>query len=254
MWRPLNTAKRWLAGPPRVGPGPLRVAVVTPYCDEPLDVLSQCHESVRAQSHPCLHVMVADGNPRNEVRSWSADHIILPRPHNDFGSAARLIGCLHAIGAGCNALAFLDADNWYDPAHISTLAELYRATGAGFLASSRQLCRLDGSVVGPCTKTDIRRFIDTSCMMFTPSAFPILSHWVRMPDYGHVIGDRILLYHIGEAGIRRAFSGKPTLFFRASREGFYRSIGEPAPAGARPSPDYRSAFMRWIDDGHPPLA
>jgi hypothetical protein len=32
---------------------PLRAAVVTPYCREPLETLLHCHESVRGQGYPC---------------------------------------------------------------------------------------------------------------------------------------------------------------------------------------------------------
>jgi len=39
---------------------PLRVAVVTPYCREPLETLLHCHESVRGQSYPCTHFLGAE--------------------------------------------------------------------------------------------------------------------------------------------------------------------------------------------------
>lgn len=226
---------------------------MTPYLDESIDVLTQCKASVANQTYPALHIMVADGLSREEVDGWEVDHITLPKPHKDFGSTARLIGCCHAIGLGFDAIAFLDADNWYDPTHLETLVELFHRTGAGFLASSRQICRLDGSVMATCPITNIDRFVDTNCMMFTKAAFPVLSKWVLMPEYGHVIGDRIMLHFVRDAGIKRAFTGKPTVFFRATTEGRYRWLGQPVPEGARPSPDYTTAFRRWVADGNRPL-
>ena len=53
---------------------------------------------------------------------WPMDTLagasIIGRPnmhpdHGDIGSTPRLIGSYHAIGLGVDAVAFLDADNWY---------------------------------------------------------------------------------------------------------------------------------------------
>ena len=42
----------------------MRVAVVTPYWKEPIDVLERCWRSVRTQTHcDIVHYMVADGHP-----------------------------------------------------------------------------------------------------------------------------------------------------------------------------------------------
>ena len=172
-----------------------RVAVITPYYKESRAVLEQCHRSVQAQSVPCLHVLVADGHPRAAINRWDAHHVRLPRSHGDIGSTPRLIGSYHAIGLGVDAVAFLDADNWYGPDHIATLLEAMDRDQAGFVSSSRTLCRLDGSVMGPCPLSDPERFIDTNAMLFGRAAFPLLHQWVLMPDYGHLIGDRIMLHH-----------------------------------------------------------
>ena len=57
--------------------------------------------------------------------------------------------------------------------------------------------------MGPCPLTDPERFIDTNAMLFGRSAFPLLHHWVLMPHYGHLIGDRIMLHHLKQSGIKR---------------------------------------------------
>ena len=46
---------------------PLRVAVITPYYREPLTMLRQCHDSVRTQTYPCTHFLIADGHPQEEI-------------------------------------------------------------------------------------------------------------------------------------------------------------------------------------------
>ena len=230
-----------------------RVAVITPYYREPLAVLEQCHRSVKGQSEPCLHVLVADGHPRPKVKHWDAEHVRLPRSHGDIGSTPRLIGSYHAIGLGVEAVAFLDADNWYGPDHIARLLEAMDAQQADFVSSSRTLCRLDGSVMGPCPLTDPNRFIDTNAMLFGRGAFPLLHHWVLMPDYGHLIGDRVMLHHLKSAGVKHHHVAAESVFYRCAKEGLYRQMGEPVPEGVQPRPDYEASFDRWEADGLPPL-
>ena len=231
-----------------------RVAVITPYYKEPLAQLRQCHDSVLAQSEPCLHVLVADGHPRRRINHWRAEHVRLPRSHGDIGSTPRLIGSYHAIGLGVDAVAFLDADNWYGPDHIASLLKAMDEHRADFISSSRTLCRLDGSVMGPCPLTDPDRFIDTNAMLFGRGAFPLLHQWVLMPPYGHLIGDRIMLHHLKNAGLRRRHLSQGSVFYRCAKAGLYRHFNEPIPESVQPRPDYEASFRQWQDDGHPPLS
>src|SRR5205814_1150110 len=107
-----------------------KIAVITPYCREPLDVLAQCHESVLAQGAEVDHFMVADGYPREEVNAWNARHVVLPLAHADGGSTPRAVGSILADAEGYDFIAYLDADNWYAPGHIASLLELHRSSGA----------------------------------------------------------------------------------------------------------------------------
>jgi glycosyltransferase involved in cell wall biosynthesis len=231
----------------------MRVAVVTPYYREPLETLRHCQLSVARQTYPCSHVMVADGFPNPALDDWAIDHIRLPRPHFDIGSTPRLVGSYHAIGLAADAIAFLDADNWYRDDHIEKLVELHKRTGASFLSSGRMLCRIDGSVMAPCPHTDPEKFIDTSAMMFTRDAFFILAQWCLMPPYAHLIGDRVMLYHVKAAGVKRAHSGECSLFYRCCREGIYRDLGQAIPPGVSPMPNYTEAFSQWVASGFPAL-
>ena len=197
--------------------------------------------------------MVSDGAPSTEVASWSVDHIVLPSSHGDFGSTPRLIGSIHAISRGCDAIAFLDGDCWYRADHLESLVALASQTSAGFLSSGRMLCRVDGSNMRPCPEIDPEHFVDTNCMMVTRRGFPTLAMWVLMPSYGHAIGDRIMLYHFKQSGITRAHSGLPSVNYRAKHAGVYRSIGEPPPDALEQPPDYPEAHRRWEADGFPSL-
>jgi glycosyltransferase involved in cell wall biosynthesis len=230
----------------------MRVAVITPYYKESSDILSKCHQSVMLQSYSSRHVMVADGHPRKEIGGWNVDHIALPKAHNDIGSTARLIGCYHAIGLGYDAIAFLDADNWYREDHIESLVRLLE-DGAEFASSSRYLCRLDGSAMAECPLVDSETFIDTNCMLFSRKAYKLLHWWGLMPDYGHLIGDRIMFHYIKASGIRRAHSRETTVFYRCGKEGLYRQLGEEVPVGVEPRPDYEDSLKKWVMDGNPPL-
>lgn len=231
----------------------MNVAVITPYYQESRALLRQGHESVLNQTYPCRHVLVADGVPQDELSTWEADHLLLPKSHHDIGSTPRLIGAYHAIGLGYDAVAFLDADNWYREDHVARLVELAVASAAGFASSSRMLCRLDGSEMATCPTTDPERFIDTSCMMFLRPAFFILSTWVLMPAYGHLIGDRIMLQRVRQSGIKTVHHPEPTVYYRCGKAGIYRSLGEPIPPGVQKPPDYQTAFRLWVEDGNPSL-
>ena len=230
-----------------------RVAVITPYYKEPFAQLRQCHESVQSQTEPCLHVLVADGHRHRRINTWTTEHVCLPRSHGDIGSTPRLIGSYHAIGLGVDAVAFLDADNWYRPDHIASLLAAMDQHQADFISSGRTLCRLDGSVMGCCPLTDPDRFIDTNAMLFGRGAFPLLHQWVLMPTYGHLIGDRIMLHHLKQSGLKRRHLDQASVFYRCAKAGLYRQLKETIPSGVDARPDYETSFRLWEADGYPPL-
>jgi glycosyltransferase involved in cell wall biosynthesis len=231
----------------------LRVAVITPYYNEHIDTLRRCHESVLNQTYDCLHVLVADGRANTEIDRWPSHHIVLPVSHNDIGSTPRLIGSYHAIGLGVDAVAFLDADNWYSPNHINGLMQARQHNSAAFASSGRMLWSLDGHRMGECPLIDPLRFIDTNCMLFGREAFGLLHQWVLMPSYGHLIGDRIIYHHVQNSGLTRVHVPHPTVNYLCGKEGLYKLMNQPVPATCSKRPDYESSFKKWIQDGNPPL-
>jgi len=229
------------------------VAVITPYFDEPIDYLRKCHQSVRQQTLPCTHIFVSDGKPCAEIDHWPVHHIKLPTSHADIGSTPRLIGSFHAVGSGYNYLSFLDADNWYSSDHLSTLYATHLATGASFVSCGRTLVDITGSILGPCPITSPDSFIDTSCMFLHRSIFNLLHNWVLMPDYGHLIGDRIFYHYIKQSGCLMSHSHNNSVFYRCTKVGLYDLIGVKPPDSISARPDYEASFMRWERDGFPPL-
>lgn len=231
----------------------MKIAVVTPYYKESIEILKKCHESVLAQTYEVSHVMVADGHYKPEIDEWDIEHVILPKAHHDNGSTPRLIGSYHAIGLEYDAIAYLDADNWFDSGHIENLVRLHETTNALFLSSSRVLCRIDGSIMGDCEQTDPDKFIDTSCMMFVKGSFNILDTWGLMPKYIQPLCDRVVFQAVKKSGVKRAHSEKKTMFFRCVKAGIYMSMGEVIPEGVLDKPDYKSMHKRWLDEGNAPI-
>src|SRR5271170_4341899 len=98
-----------------------RIAVITPYYKEPLAMLRHCHESVLAQDVGADHFLIADGFPSVDFTDAHVKHIALPHAHSDNGNTPRGVGSLLADAEGYDFIAFLDADNWFHPGHLSSL-------------------------------------------------------------------------------------------------------------------------------------
>jgi hypothetical protein len=230
-----------------------RVAVVTPYFRTPNRWLERCLASVRAQNYSCTHFLIADGEPQQIVKDFGCEHIILPRSHGDYGDTPRSIGSLKAIEQGFDAVAYLDADNWYQSNHISSLIGLHQKTGAAICTSKRRICHLDGREMAICLTSDGEQFCDTSCLMLTRSAFDMVSVWRNIADDEHAIDDRIMWYNILKSGHSRAHTDLPTVCYTADHAGFYLGLGWPIPEGVRNSAATKAAYARWIARGNPPL-
>ncbi|MDX2270704.1 MAG: glycosyltransferase [Cyanobacteriota bacterium] len=209
-----------------------RVAVITPYFDEPLQILRQCHESVVRQSVPCEHIMVADGIPRSEIDGWAVQHIKLPKNHNNKGDTPRAIGGALAVAQGFDAITFLDADNWYQPDHLASLLALHETTGAEICTTARTLHRLDGSLLPFREVEEGGSHVDSNCLMIFPPAFRLFSLWGHIPQPLSPIDDRIIWQGIQKLGFRCAFTGQATVAYRSRYASHYRAVGEPPPANA----------------------
>jgi glycosyltransferase involved in cell wall biosynthesis len=210
----------------------VKVAVITPYYRANRDWLAQCHESVRAQTHPSTHILVADGTPESYVDGWEAQHIVLMKNHGDFGDTPRAVGTVSAIGQGFDAIAYLDADNWYAPEHIESLVKLHDKTGAAVCTASRNFHRLDGTLMGLCPFSDGETFVDTSCLFLTRKAFRVAWRWALIPPDLHALDDRVMWHFVLSAKLARAHTGRPTMAYRTAFAGDYRAFGEEPPPGA----------------------
>jgi FkbM family methyltransferase len=228
----------------------MRVAVVTPYYQETDDVLSTCLASVREQTYPrCRHILVADGFPRPLVADWDVHHIALPIAHGDNGNLARGLGAMAAAAEGFDAIAFLDADNWFRRDHIQRLVELHESTGAAVCTSSRSIHRPDGSVLFDTDpdEAEQRTFHDTSCLCFFRPAFHLLSLWATMPPNLGPLCDRVMWVAILNRGVSRAHLAEPTVAFRTQYAAHYHLRNEAPPANSKGASQVQAALGVFAD-------
>jgi len=224
----------------------LNVAVVTPYYRANRTWLEDCHRSVLAQTHACTHILVADGPAEPAVRSFEAQHIVLSATHADFGDTPRAIGSISAARQGFDAIAYLDADNWYEPDHIESLVGLHLASGASVCTSGRMLYRLDGSVLGECPDVDGRRFVDTNCLFITRAAYSLVTVWWTMHPDLHAVDDRVLWHAVRRRGLSHAHTGRPTVAYRTGFAHHYHRAGEIPPAGSKTGKSTAASLKRFF--------
>jgi len=220
--------------PPRVKPIG-RVAVVTPYYKEPDDELRRVMASVAGQSHACHHIMVSDGFPNDLARQPGVTHIELDAAHGDNGNTPRYVGALVALARGYDAVAFLDADNWFEPKHIERLVARQHESGAGAVFSLRNVFLPDGTKVPVEKGEDVTRaHVDTSCMLITRDCEYALHLWGQMPQEWGPACDRVVFSELG--GQRLAWTSNRTLNFKSHYADHYHFAGKPVPADTHAVP------------------
>ncbi len=212
----------------------MRVAVVTPYYQEPRAWLERCIASVAAQTQPCDHILVADGHAQDWLDAAGVRHIKLDRGHADYGNTPRALGALLAVSEGYDAIAFLDADNWYAPEHVQRCAERAEASGADYVTASRHWARADGSVMNVAIAEDMNgTHVDTNCFFLLFGAFHTIPRMVLMPKPMAMHFDRYYLQSLREEGLREARTQTRSVYYLCTWSGVYRSIGEEPPAFAK---------------------
>lgn len=211
----------------------MKIAVITPYHTEPLDMLERAHKTVLTQTHPCTHFMIADGHARTEIDAWQVRHITLPTAHHNNGNTPRAIGSLDAIGDGFDAIAYLDADNWFEPEHIADLVAHRIETSADIVSSGRVIHGIDGGVLLPeGEQEDGTATADTSTMLFSRTAFAVLPLWGTMPNELGPNCDRYIFKGAQALGCKHHHGGQLTMHFTSRYGPHYRAAGLPVPADA----------------------
>lgn len=212
----------------------MRVAVITPYYQETDAVLLQCHTSVRRQTHPCTHFLIADGHPNPLfANDLNTVHIVLPAANGDNGNTPRAIGGILADQYGFDAVAYLDADNWYEPDHIANLLRARQAAGGDVIASRRRFYGLDGDFLAvKDTADETNVHVDTSCWLIFRPAFSLLRAWLMPKPLGPIC-DRIFYRTVCHHRFAFTITPDRTVAFRTQYADHYTLTGRPVPPGAK---------------------
>lgn len=234
---PLPASPAATAGLPEAeAPGerlPWRVAVVTPYRDEPLPLLRRCHASVLRQDYPCTHLLVADGPGQNALASWECRHIVLGVGHADNGNTPRCLGALAAMNEGYDCIAFLDVDNWLAPDHLSRAIATQATDNCDVVFSRRHIVFPDGRrLTLQLDEEQGHRHADTSCMVLFEPAFSSLALWAQMPRHYAPQCDRLMFQQL-MARHRCGWSEAATLYFETWYAGHFLAAGLLPPRNAK---------------------
>ena len=211
----------------------MKVAVITAY-HELTPELEQCMRSVRDQDYQnIIHIMVGDGcnlafTPVNPVYN-----IVLPKNINDYGDSPRAMGVLYAKSIGADAIVFLDSDNWFTPNHIERMVQTATLNGSHVVACKRQICDLDGAVMGICPDSNGIMFCDTNCLLVTKALFEPLSFGWLIPDHLHMIGDRIIWDRLIHSTEKVSILNEAGVYYRSAFPGHYRMFNRPLPSNIK---------------------
>jgi glycosyltransferase involved in cell wall biosynthesis len=209
------------------------VAVVTPYYLEDAEKLVRCIRSVVNQTYEnVLHFLVADGFPRADLiaRYPSLRHITLPNKHGDNGDTPRGIGALCALNEGASIACFLDADNFYETDHVTSVVDAFGAVGGDAVFSERTIM--------PCGYPDLRiidpedekgAHVDTSCISLSASAAFLWPSWAMIPMALSPIGDRIMTSLIQHHHLRCTRTRRRTVVFESNYRHHFQLARLPAP-------------------------
>lgn len=208
----------------------MNLCVVTPYFETNPEWVRQAHASVRSQSIPAHHILVCDGSSPVEIADFKGTHIVLQRNFRDYGNTPRLIGCYRAISQEADAIAFLDADNWYYPDHLENLVAFAQERQLDACCSARMLHRLDGSFMMKCPVVDGSAFIDTNCLLIMKPALKHLIAWGLIAQDVAATADQIVWKHLQSAGARVGFLDRPTVGYRTRHLRHYELANENPPS------------------------
>jgi hypothetical protein len=238
----------------------MKIAVATPVYQTPRPWLEQCLASVRGQTIACTHFLVNDGDDSLKAADFpGVEFLPLPAPHADYGNEARAIASLSASGRGFDAIAYLDADNWFEADHLQQMTALHERTGAMVCTAARNIVDLEGCLLGRCPEVDGETFVDTSCLYFTRAAFGLIGVWQRMPRSLSAIGDRVMWRAVKDGNYSRAHRAAPTVNFRSNYRAHYMYFGKTPLAGAKHvhvemSADGQFVSAKTVVDDGPPSA
>lgn len=211
----------------------MKIAVITPYFKESIDMIKRCHDSVLRQQGNVVHFIISDGFPYQEIDSWDCQHMTIPNTA-DYGDTPRGIGAAIASALEFDAICFLDADNWYDDEHISNIIWTYENYGnPPVITVARTLYIEPEERLGTCTHSNGKDFVDTNCYFFRKEVFSLLRLWLFKPKEQSLYGDRIIWDMLVKADIMKTHIATPTVNYTTDYATHYVQFDRPVPPHAR---------------------
>lgn len=226
----------------------MKIAVVTPigqgHANE--SILEGCRATVYEQAYPgcseLYHVCVGDGcvdcvgEGSVQVRdNFWYESLSTPRAANNAGATPRAMGSSYAVGTlGADLVAFLDADNSWEPNHLAVAVELAKS-GMEVIASNRLICRYDtGEPMFADTESNGEKFADTNTIVLAGRAAKFGATFDWPAPYANQCAetgaDRVFWERLRRSFDRtRVATGIPTVRYRSTWLAHYLPGHEPPP-------------------------
>lgn len=223
-----------------------RICVVTPYWKEPREVLERCVRSVASQSVRADHVLVGDGGAvcHDWLPARVTRQIALETHHADLGATPRAVGLGWGVAQGYDALALLDADNWYEPRHLEACLAASKLAACDYVTTERHLVDETG-VALPLQDEDVRNHVDTNVLFFLPGSYRVLPVWERIPAPLYRGGDRFFYAALRSHGCQRLHLAHKTVNYYTRLTGHYSQLGRKPFEAGNALPDW-DGIERWI--------
>ena len=218
-----------------------RVAIVTPYGQEPLELLRRTHVSVRTQTHPCVHVLIPEHACRPEPDTWRARHLGVDDSAPPLARAAAL-----ARSEGFDAVAVLTPRCWLQREHVEELLRLHLRTGAGVVGAGHLQRNRAGALLERHAPGQAGYPPPLESLLLTAQAFPLLELLTDLPAELRCIATDILTEAARELGL--GYATRPAATLNLTEEPSAVATGRtaaPCQPGDDRDPTLRDTRYRW---------
>lgn len=223
----------------------MKVAIVTPYRNEPEPWVRALIDSVTAQRHPVTHVLVGDGlhNPAFEGEGRMA--LSLPQATGDSGGTPRAAGGLWARENGFDIVAYADAGDRLDREFAATLVRARQSLGAEVISvphayydrNLRPARNLSGQHMGIWAHGAARQiggtfynFLPARGLALAGRALDHVGDWTRVPKVLSRVGDLFLSQALISRPYVVVWLGQALYHFRLTDRDQYERYNLPIPA------------------------
>lgn len=223
---------------------PQKYAVVTPMYRESPEVAIAMMQSVIAQTLPCWHVIVTDGQPRGfdpavfelyEAKGHRLCLLQLPHGTANSGAAPRALGACWCFSHGIPWVSFLDSDNTLDPNHLSEIDNALRrqADAEAVVTKRRVFLKREGLRTPIEPSEQAGHHFDTNCLTLHTSLSRLLSLWLFWPREFGTGEDRIMSATLRSRRSRIVHLNLETVNYYSEWPIHYKLAGVEVPATAK---------------------